>query len=625
MAGKSLSSNTTFEEFFSSVSKYKIPGNRIRLLEWIKTIALLDPTIYPILAILAEYPITDITINATRDSKLNKKTLARYREDIAYRLFTEQDIVGHLMDIGLDYGWAGNAFVSPSASVIRTARCPKCGAKHNLSEFGNIKVDIDKTVPKGKRDELKKITFSGKCPDCKYTGELEVQEKPNPNVKMVKWSPMDIDIKYTDYDASYRYYYQPSKNLVGQFKQKDMHVLETADSALIYSLISGKTLEVKALYHFKNRGSSLLWPGWSLPPLLPVLTTVWYMNLLTRAQEAVAMDFLVPLRVIYYQNSDTDGKIKAASTRYKAMLSREIKAWRQDPNRVITLPFPVQQLELLYGGRNLLLSPELQFGQQRIAMGLGFPPSILTGDMTYSGGSITLRMLANKFATLTSGYRRYLNEFYKKYMFEDKYRASFELGMNKFQIADDVAKMQLLVNSQLLSNQSMYELLGVDSDKEMERKKVDAYENALLQMHSSKINAEAQKAMSIEEAMQQTIENPKQLEMILSNPTAQIWKFVTDFIQLDDTAKEKVSQQLQEEVPEVWQAMEEVMEANGLIPSSTPASGIPSNAQQVPVNGNTSQKAQTKTQNGASASPDKSETEAGRGKLFKEKQRATGE
>ena len=625
-----------FQDFFTSVSKYKIPGNRIKMFEWIKTIALLDPTIYPILLILAEYPITDITLNVVGEAKLDKGKLEKHKKDAKYKMFVEQDVTGHLMDIGLEAGMLGNAFVSPSSAVKRKAICPKCKYSGDLAEFADIKVSIDKSIPKGRRDKEKKVKFKGKCPHCKYNGDLSIEEKPDlQHKKMVKWDPMDIDIKYSEYDGFSRYFYRPSANMQGMFAQHDTHLLATADKSLLYSLLTGKQLEIKTIYHFRTRGASMIWPGWALPPILPVLTTVWYMNLLTRAQEAVALDFLVPLRVLYYQNADADGKIKTSSKRFKRMLEAEVKKWRQDPNRIVALPFPVQQLELLYGGRNLLLSPELQFGQQRIAMGLGFPPSVLSGDMTYSGGSVTLRMLANRFATMTASYRRYLNEFYRKYMFPDSYRDIFEIGMTKFQIADDMSKMQLLLQSDLLSRQSMFEMLGVDSDTEQARKMQDAVDAAKLQVASQGVQADAQKAMSVMQAMGQTISDPEGLKMVMAQPTQQMYKFITDYMQLPDECvgkapcKPKVQQMLEEEMPEVWYAMDEIMRANGLTGSSIPGANVGTQSQtqqkQQQQAGPQQQSQGGKQQQPSAVKAQRSEAEAGSPKLFKEKTRASGD
>lgn len=611
--------NTTYlrGDFFKQISLYKIPGNRRQMYEFVKTVGLLDPTIYPILLIMAEYPITDITINRVDTSNLTKNTLDSYEETLKHKLFVEQDITGHLMDIGIDIATFGNSFVSPSSNILRMAVCEKCGAKHKLSEFGKVKVKVDTSIPAGKkRDKEKKLKFTGKCPECGYEGDLHIEEIPAINRKMIKWPIENIDLDYTEYDGHYTYYYEPSRNLRTLLGKHNAHMLDTADNSLIYSILTRKKLKLNNVYHFKARGSSMIWPGWALPPILPVLTTVWYMNLLMRAQEAVALDFLVPLRLLYYQNTDSNGNVRTSAKKIKRTLENEIKAWRKDPNRVVTLPFPVQQLELMYGGRNLLLAPELQAAQQRIAMGLGFPPTVLTGDMTYSGGSITLRMLANRFSTLTAAYRRYLNEFYKKYMFSPEYSSNFELGMTKFQIADDVAKMQLLVGNNLVSKPTMYEMLGLDAQDEYTRKLSEIKQEAMLQSEAQQIQTAAGMAAQVKQVMDSGVQDPKNIELSLLDPGQQVLKFVADFMALPAKQQEIVAQKLAAEAPETWKAMNEVMMANGIKGSMYPI-GAPQEQQGQPSNG---QQGGNTKQGGAKSS----ETESSRGKLFKDKQRPNG-
>lgn len=553
------------EDFFTQISLYKIPGNRKILYEWLKTVAILDPTIYPILIIMAEYPITDIVIDNKPNARIAKEAQKEMIEDTYEKLFVEQNVVGHLMDIGLDVGIYGNAFVSPSVNISRIGKCPQCGKTHVMSEFLHLKLDIDKKLSLAERDKQKKVIFKGECPDCKYKGVLSFKDKESADKCMVKWDVSNIDIDYTEYDDYSSYYYKPSNNLKNLLVRGNAHILDTADESLLYSILAKKSLELKTVFHFRSKGKSMIWPGWALSPVLSAITSVWYINLLTRAQEAVALDFLVPLRVLYYQNADAlDGKIKTSSRNFKRMLNREIKAWREDPNRILTLPFPVQQLDLLYGGRNLLLAPEIDAASSRVAMSLGFPPSILSGDMNYSGGSITLRMLANRFSTQTSLYRRYLNEFYKKYMFPKTVQENLNFGMTNFQIADDVAKMQMIVNNDLLSRQSMYEMLGVDADKEYKRRLDDMIKDIKFGIEGNNAQKYSDYAKGLYSRMADGVANPKELEMTLSDPTRQIIKFVADFIALPKKEQQRISELLANDTPEVWKAMTEVMLKNNL-------------------------------------------------------------
>ena len=157
-------------------------------------------------------------------------------------------------------------------------------------------------------------------------------------------------------------------------------------------------------------------------------------------------------------------------TDWKQKIEEEIQKWRLDNNYIPILPLPVGQQTLGAQGRALMLSQEYRVWAEHIVAGMGVPNEFIFGGLSYSGSSVSLRMLENHFLDYKSDHLRlvyWIIERVGAFLNWEPVEAHFR----RFKMADDLQRSAF--NLQLnqagkISDKTLLE--DTDWDSEVERK-----------------------------------------------------------------------------------------------------------------------------------------------------------
>src|SRR5690606_35126205 len=138
--------------------------------------------------------------------------------------------------------------------------------------------------------------------------------------------------------------------------------------------------------------------GWGKPLIIHVLKDMFYLYTLRRAQEAIALEHIVPFDMIYpMPNAQQDPYIHVNLANWRSEIEGVIKQHRRDPNFKAVIPIPVGFGRLGGDGKAMMLTPELNYLTQTIVGGMGIPQEFIFGGLNYTGSSISLRTLENDF------------------------------------------------------------------------------------------------------------------------------------------------------------------------------------------------------------------------------------
>jgi hypothetical protein len=229
-----------------------------------------------------------------------------------------------------------------------------------------------------------------------------------------------------------------------------------------------------------------------------------YRNVLRQAQEAIAREHIVPMRIYYLNKTESFDPMvdfnKVASD-FAEQLNKSIR----DPNHKVVSPVPVNMLNIGGEGRALLLTPEIEQVQAEILAGMNMPREFIFGGVSYSGSSISLKILENQFIT----YRLLLNDFIQNFIIKNMAKARKEwvsekdddsLIRSKFQdlkMQDDVQQKQVIIQlngAGKCSNDYMWKVMGFDADnmrEAIEKEAVMAVESES-KVQMAKVKAELQ-------------------------------------------------------------------------------------------------------------------------------------
>lgn len=465
-------------QFFDLGQQYMPPTIK-ELFRWCTFYYYNSPLIGSALKKVSRYPITDLILED--DIESNRAVWQKI-------LVKTLKIKDRLMEINLDAHVYGNAFVSAHLPFTRFLICKQCSHRQPISQW---KWDF-----KGAS-----FDFSGTCPSCSHTGEVEVKDVPYRDIKgvrIIRWNPENIHIKFNEYTGRYIYMYSVPPKLRTMIQRGDRDVLEDIPLVVLEALKKRRMVRFNpdSIFHIKSPTLAEQDQGWGKPTIIHVLKDMFYLYTLRRAQEAIAMEHIVPFDIIYpMPNAQMDPYVHTDLASWRIQLEAIIKKHRRDPNFKAVIPVPVGFGRLGGDGKALLLSPEMNYLTQTIVGGMGIPQEFLFGNLSWSGSSVTLRMLENDFIQNRSQLLDFV------VWIKDKLRVWMGLPdihsirMADFRMADDVQRNQQLIglNAQgKVSDHTLLSELGFDFEQEMRKMMEESYAKSHLGEVQGKSNARTQ-------------------------------------------------------------------------------------------------------------------------------------
>ena len=449
---------------FFDLSKFYFPRSTKELFKWCrhyyKTTGLISSTIYK----LSEYPITDLIFEKPeeiRDEQGAKKLEKVVKEEL--------DIKGFLIKIGLDYFTYGNALISIYFPFKRFLKCPKCDHLNQIEDFDGI----------GKKKNLDFVDFQfkGTCPNCDANTSFEIKDqavRQRKKINLIRHNPEHFDIEYNEITGQHKYYYNIPKKLKEKIVKKDEDTLMTMPSIYFEALKKDKAVKMKNsnIYHFKRSDVSDDDMEWGMPLILPVMRDLFHLQILRKAQQEIAMEHLVPLRVLFPSDNQGDAAPhrRTGLGKWKKNVDREIRKWKRDPNYIPIMPIPLGNTTVSGNGKMLLLNQEMRMVSEGIVNGMGTPQEFVFGGLTWSGSSISLRMLENHFLVYRQSLLEFLNNFVVDKLAKFFNTKKFKIKMQEFKMADDVQRKQLMQQLNQMDKVSdstfLKEVAGLDNESE---------------------------------------------------------------------------------------------------------------------------------------------------------------
>jgi hypothetical protein len=438
------------------------PRNLKELFKWCEYLYYNSPHIYAALRKFGEYPITEITYDTP------SKDL---REKHEYLLEKVLKIRAILIETTLDKFVYGNSFTTMYQPFVRHLQCPKC---HVLTNINTCSYSFD----------IKKISFKYTCSGCNLPVEAKqknIQDKKlmlGRKVNFIRWDPKLMNIDYNEITGESDYYYTIPPSIVQRITSGHKALIDTIPIGFLEAVRDSKTFKFapNAVFHMKMTGPAGITPQWGLPPLLSVMSRFHYTEVLRKANEAIALDHLVPFRMLHPAQASSTGDplMQVSMSRWLDSMKGNLKAWRKDPLHIMFSPFPMGATQLGGEGRALLTLGEVQESEKGIAAALGIPMEFLYGGLTGSGMEATLRLIENQLETHIQDLLELLQ------WIDDKCSnflgwESIPVGMTKFRMVDDDNNKNVVFQlwqaglsgaEKVVSTSTVAKMFGLDIDKE---------------------------------------------------------------------------------------------------------------------------------------------------------------
>ena len=350
---------------------------------------------------VVRYFLTSISI--TGASGANKE---KYEKFIRRQLH----LLDRLGEIGNDLLVYGNSFVSVYLPFERILTCPKCGTRYMAR-----KIDY--------RFDPRTMTFSGKCYRCGDRVTFNRIDHPSPDQSRIclrRWNPKRFELRVHPVSGKTEYYYRLDEDkLVSHItsgKVVDRFYIDEAPWDFIEACCT-RTGIGTPLFKFKDESvlhikvpalAGIEMYGWGMPPLLPYLKLAYYVQLMRRYDEAIAMDYIIPFRVISpspQNNVDGQDALTMASMRgFVAAMQAMIERKRKNITDVQIAPYPINYQMLGGEGKNLAPKENLQQAMTDLINALGYPEDMYTGKLTMQTAPVAIRVFEKQYQFMVDGF-----------------------------------------------------------------------------------------------------------------------------------------------------------------------------------------------------------------------------
>lgn len=307
--------------------------------------------------------------------------------------------------VGLDFLFYGNSFTSVYVPFRRYLRCPKC----------NLDRPIERCVY-----HFRQFKFHGACPSCKYNGELKRVDRRSmeqDKLRIIRWNPHDMQLLHHPISHDASYLYKIPETFKQQIRQGKAFYLQHTPWEFIEAIRDNQSFRFNdnVIFHLKEDTlAGLQNRGWGLPRAISNFKQGFYIQVLKRYNEALALDYIVPWRVVTPDRpSGPSGKVDpllhANMADFTSRIRGMISEHRRDPLAMHSLPFPVNYQTL--GGEANQLAPHelLTAALDELLNACGVPADLYKGSLELKVMPAALRLFEATWPHLVAGFNNWLN------------------------------------------------------------------------------------------------------------------------------------------------------------------------------------------------------------------------
>lgn len=419
------------------------------------------------------YPITDIVYETQNEA------LKTYYEELHGKILKTKRI---LTRGAIDKFVYGNAFFSMYAPFVRFLKCPKCSMLTNIAQVTY-------------KFKLKKLSFNYECAGCKvrvdadYNNVIDKKITRRDKISVIRWDPKLMDIDYNPITGHSEYYYTIPKELKERATKGNKHLIDTLPLEFLKALKDDKIFKFAEgqIFHMRMDAPAGIEAQWGFPPLASTIKLFFYAAVLRKANEAIGLDYIVPLRIISPKvaSGNADPMLTISLSKWSEEMKTSVKKWRRDPLHIMWSPIPAEVTHLGGQARALMTLGEVQAAEDNIIAAMGLPKEFIYGGFSAMGSGIQLRVLENQLIHQTGDLNDLLQWITDKSA-KQLGRSSIQVELAPFRFIDDIQQKQMLMQLNMadptsgpwISKKTLGEAFDVDPINERKWRSQEALDDA---------------------------------------------------------------------------------------------------------------------------------------------------
>ena len=296
----------------------------------------------------------------------------------------------------------GNAFVTLSVPFRRYLRCPKCALERPIAK---VKYSFS----------LSNAEFRSECPDkrCGYKGAFERCDRRSLGadpIRVIFIPPQEIRTQYHPLTGHTNYFWQIPGNITYMITSGNAFYLEHTAWEVIEAVKDKQKLfrfAPDVLYHLKDETiAGVRSFAWGIPLVMSNFKQAWYIQVLKRYNEAIALDYIIPFRVITPEPGTSREADPVLHTNLATFYGRVMTMFRQhrkDPTSIHALPFPIKMQMLGADGKELAPMDLIDKATDEFLNSQGVPAELYRGTLQLQAMPTALRLFERTWVHLVTG------------------------------------------------------------------------------------------------------------------------------------------------------------------------------------------------------------------------------
>jgi hypothetical protein len=377
----------------------------------------------------------------------------------------------------------GNSFASMVVPFKRFLVCPRrgCGYMTSLDEaYNNKTFNFHWKIPE----------FHATCPVCKvgsgYSGKWIIDDKDDDEERTLRvkiWSPHEIETVHDTLTEDMEYIWRIPEDYKLQIRRPSAALfhLARAPQELIKAIHLNQVYKFRtdAIFHMKEPTlAGIVNRGWGIPRTLANFSQIFYVQVLRRQNEAIAMDYVMPWRVI--SPGPGEGTTGGAGgipidplslyngSDFRRIANKMIRDRRRDPASVQVMPFPVNFQ--MFGAEANQLAPRdlLDQAHEVLLNDAGTPVELYNGSLQLQTAPVALRLFESTWHHLVHDCNAFLRWLIRQ-ISQILSWETVDAELKRVTIADNLEKQMMaaqLMMSQQLSGTTVLGDFGYNWRKE---------------------------------------------------------------------------------------------------------------------------------------------------------------
>lgn len=440
-------------------STYHMPTNMINVLRLCEHLWLSSGQYKMAMERVSRYFITKVVFD-----DVNDKEKKRYEEFFNDHL----NINTLLSEVADDFMCYGNSFSSLYMPFNRILICKKCNYTQNIEHVKDENLGF-------KPDKLMFEAFCPRCNKRTLQEHKDLRSMDENRIHLIRWNPHEIQLLHQFLSGETQYLWNISPDIKTNIKGCKPIWLRSSPWEVIKSVATDSFFKFNkdVIYHMRESViAGVRNRGWGIPRLLAAYKDMYYVQILKRFNEALALDYIVPFRVITpAKATSADPLMQYDMSAWNSKMQDMVVQHRRDPADYHMLPFPINYQVL--GGEGQSLSPWqlIKQGTSDMMDSLGVPMELFQGTLSLQAAPTALRLFEASWPHLVSSLNGWLNWIVQRISMTFGWQPA-TAKLQRVTWADDIERRNLIFNlnaAQKMSDGTAFALIGSDAMDEQKR------------------------------------------------------------------------------------------------------------------------------------------------------------